>query len=409
MVGWGCFRVSGGVLGFVVPMALVFLSACTTESSDEISSGLSSSRTGGLSAEVSSSQVLSSRENSSSSVASISSVGLSSSGPRTQTEVSYLGDSLGTFKFALTDSSRKNPLYPSPEYREMLVQVWFPLQAGTQSMRSGKHPVILISPGYQSSPYAYNSLFRRLAMQGYVTMTVWHPYQTETVTYPDGHQVKWISQDRAKDWPLAEGWSFNAWIAKGKSMEGKPLTDSLLQEIYAYYRMSLNDSLFIDHWSRDQRFALTGLAELARDPKSPLFERVDADRALFSGGSYGGTAAAWSLMQDSRVKAAADFDGTSYFVTKPTDLGKPYLYFKALKAQDAHLHADVLFAQTSSRFWELSFDCQHSQLGDSGPLGIPEVMYRTILALADEYVKQKGTGLVDAEVAKPGSFTLRSK
>jgi hypothetical protein len=382
-----------------------FLVACDSEDTDKVLAGGESSS----SLAISSSAVVSSEGLSSRVALSSSTDLLSSVGPITQTSVSYLGDSLGTFKFALTDSSRKNPLYPEPEYREMLVQVWFPLAEGSKSIRPGKHPVILISPGYQSSPNAYNSLFRRLAMQGYVTMTVWHPYQTESVTYPDGHQVKWISKDRANDWPLAEGWTFNSWIAKGKSMEGKPLTDSLLQEIYAYYRLSLNDSLYIEHWSRDQRFALSGLGRLGQDHKSVLFGSVDAENAVFSGGSYGGTAAAWSLIHDPRVKAAADFDGTSYFVTKPTDLGKPYLYFKSLKAQDAHLHADVLFAQTSSRFWELSFDIQHSQFADGGPLGVSDVMYRTMLALAEEYLKQKGKGLVDAEVAKPGSYTWRSK
>ena len=240
-------------------------------------------------------------------------------------------------------------------------------------------------------------------------MTVWHPYQTESVTYPDGHKVSWIAQDRANDWPLADGWTFANWIAKGKEMEKLPLTDSLTQEIYKYYSMSINDSAYTEHWSRDQRFALTGLEALSKDTSSVLSGHVDVGNAMFSGGSYGGTAAAWSLMHDARVKAAVDFDGTSYFVTRPRDLAKPYLYFKALKAEDAHLHADILFKQTTGRFWELTFNCQHWEFGDSGPLGIPGIMKKTMLAMADEYLKKKGVGLVDAAVSEPGSFTLRKK
>jgi hypothetical protein len=69
----------------------------------------------------------------------------------------------------------------------------------------------------------------------------------------------------------------------------------------------------------------------------------------------------------------------------------------------------VLFAQTTGRFWEISFDCQHSQLGDFGPLGIPEVMYQTMLALADENLKHKGIGGLDALIKQSGSYTYRMK
>lgn len=55
-----------------------------------------------------------------------------------------------------------------------------------------KYPVVLFSPGIFDSRLMYGAMARSLASNGYVVVTVDHPYETNFVEFPDGTGVHGI-------------------------------------------------------------------------------------------------------------------------------------------------------------------------------------------------------------------------
>lgn len=134
---------------------------------------------------------------------------------------------VGTTSFELVDYGRSDPLAPSPQPRDLMIQVFYPAhrvqnyplaseftpalaQYYTESIpflskeallsvktraHTGapflnvKSPVLIFSPGYTAFSRAYSGLASFLASEGYVIVAIDHPYHNSVVEYPDGRAV----------------------------------------------------------------------------------------------------------------------------------------------------------------------------------------------------------------------------
>lgn len=56
--------------------------------------------------------------------------------------------------------------------------------------KSSRHPLVIFSPGLGESRLLYSNMAKSLAGQGYVVITVDHPYDTQVVEFPDGSVVQ---------------------------------------------------------------------------------------------------------------------------------------------------------------------------------------------------------------------------
>ncbi|MGA4839818.1 alpha/beta hydrolase family protein [Streptomyces sp. G45] len=226
---------------------------------------------------------------------------------------------VGTLSTRLVDRSRHDPWVTSQPYRELMVSVWYPARkaggartapymaagaaerwdaaaphgipqgavdwAGMRSharqgapvdARGGRLPVLLYSAGAGDPRTWGTSLVEELASRGYVVVTVDHTYEAPGVQFPDGT----VRDDK----PLRDALA---------GVDGDEALSRLLKKV-------------LEVRVADDRFVLDRLGDLP----GGLSRVVDRGRVGMVGQSAGGVAAAETMYEDRRVKAAVDLDGT---------------------------------------------------------------------------------------------------
>ncbi|MEW2528997.1 hydrolase [Streptomyces sp. NPDC047071] len=227
---------------------------------------------------------------------------------------------VGTVTSRLVDHSRHDPWITSQPYRELMISVWYPARktggdpapapymapgaaerwdaaaphgiakgavdwpgmrtharpSAPVDDRGGRRPVLLYSAGANDPRTWGTSLVEEMASRGYVVITVDHTYEAPGVQFPDG-SVK-------GDKPLRD--------ALAKVTDDRSLS-RLLKKV-------LNTRV------ADDKFVLDRLGALPHG----LSRVIDRGRVGMFGQSAGGIAAAETMYEDKRVKAAVNLDGT---------------------------------------------------------------------------------------------------
>ena len=137
-------------------------------------------------------------------------------------------------------------------------------------------PVIIFLTGNVGSRAFYTSLVSGLASHGYVVLAIDHPYEAMIAELADSTIATTI-ENYLKDEP------------------------DLLQ--FMKRRLDLRVA--------DVRFVLNQLDNI-KSPSDSFFSALDKTRILIAGHSLGGASAAFAMAVDSRIKAAANIDGTLY-------------------------------------------------------------------------------------------------
>ncbi|ASA21482.1 alpha/beta hydrolase family protein [Paenibacillus donghaensis] len=161
-----------------------------------------------------------------------------------------------------------------------------------------KYPVLLFSHGLTGFRNQNTFQAEELASQGYIVAGIDHAYGAAAVVYPGGETAKL---------QLPEDSGFAAYEATMKI------------------------------WVEDASFVLDKLERLAASgkPAEDVASRLDLEQIGMYGHSFGGATAAQMLMQDSRIKAALNMDGTLYGPDIPEQgLGKPYLQMNGEQSID---------------------------------------------------------------------------
>ena len=221
-----------------------------------------------------------------------------------------------------TDESRIEPLSPSHEPRELMVDIWYPAErsdgvpAGyldtaayekaigadgfqkffreaSETLKQGvqthafaaapyahsakQSPVLIFSPGGGMVREVYATQLEDLASHGYVVAAISHPYDAIVTVFPDGRQVPYSD----KRWPVPP------------SLEGEA---------------NLNQ---LEWHANDIRFVLDELtrANLASSSALPFVGHLDFAHVGAFGHSFGGIAAAHACQLDRRFKACLNEDG----------------------------------------------------------------------------------------------------
>ncbi|WP_025720633.1 alpha/beta hydrolase family protein [Paenibacillus sp. 1-18] len=255
--------------------------------------------------------------------------------------------------------------------RELMVQVWYPAQAGTGkyapfipdtqilrymaanyglpgftfqhlkyvsshaylgaevSSAQTSYPLILANPGNGSSRFLHTSQAENLASHGYIVAVIDHTYNTFATEFPDGRITT-------------------------------STTNDLFSPDHDYRTESRNRDKLGKVLTGDVAFALDQF-ELIQSGQIPshLKGRIDLGHVGVFGHSIGG-ATAYDASYDPRIAVGIDFDGGLYRLRDREGLRKPFLfinsesYFEKLKmVMDNRVYTDAeLNRMGSTREWE---------------------------------------------------------
>ena len=165
------------------------------------------------------------------------------------------------------------------------------------SKAKNQWPVIIFLTGNGASRAFYTSLVAGLASHGYVVLAIDHPYEAMITQLADGKIVTTI-EDHSNDGPDLS-----------KFMKGR-----------------------LDTRIADVQFVINQLSNSKASPKNFL-SSLNQNQIVITGHSLGGATAAVAMAVDSRIKAAANIDGTLYGeLPKPNGL-RPFLLIESNKGE----------------------------------------------------------------------------
>lgn len=285
---------------------------------------------------------------------------------------------VGRAVFRWVDSSRPEILTEDPaDFREVIVLVWYPAEAGTgvkagyfpyvsslsktllqsgemewwqvfglRFMRSRSRldarpvkaqdpfPVVILSPGNGTNTELYTSLAGEIASHGYIVLGVNHPYDVAAV-HLSGGSVAVYNKDQ---------WTLNP----------------RAHQSYTAERIKVRTA--------DVLYILNQLEAL--NSNGPFAGSVDVDSVAAAGHSLGGITASEACKADPRFKACLNFDGLQQGGPFSKDEaaappGQPFLFL----TKEAQLHPRLLgrFESMSESYWIVVHGASHQSFTD-GPL-----------------------------------------
>lgn len=238
---------------------------------------------------------------------------------------------IGRDTLHMVDRGRPDPWVPEAGARELMVDLYYPARPGTgrpapyttteearlllESRKlegvvpaevvsgaathgrvdarpvRGKHPLVVLSPGFTVSRYTLTLLAEELSSRGYVVATVDHAYETVGTLFPGdspgdpGRMLTCVACEKYKETGLRA-------VAEGRAEDVRFVLDRLTGRHAAWRYASL----------------------------------IDTRRIGMAGHSIGGNSAAQTMATDPRVRAGVNMDGT-FFAEMPTDGldGRPFL------------------------------------------------------------------------------------
>ncbi|WP_194917367.1 alpha/beta hydrolase family protein [Catenulispora rubra] len=260
---------------------------------------------------------------------------------------------IGNVALHLIDRSRRDPWVPSHPVRELMIGIWYPahevdghgavpwlpanawsaylqdnaIAPGVVSVpvthghdgapaerRGGPRPVLLFSPGSGGDRDTCTTLTEELVSHGYVVVTIDHTHDSAEVEFPDGR------------------------------VEPRTIPPDSLPINTEAVSVRTADALFV----LDQLCAIAA----GRDPDVEhrplprgLAEALDLSRVGIYGHSMGGATSAWAMLDDRRIRAGINLDGSLYGPVLNAGLDRPFLF---MCSQLHDLTDDPSWAQTWS-------------------------------------------------------------
>ncbi|OEV29752.1 acetylhydrolase [Streptomyces nanshensis] len=237
----------------------------------------------------------------------------------------------------LVDRSRTDPWQPQSGPRELMVSMYYPARHGTgdgtapymtrpeakallkgqkldgkipvetvTSVRTnartdarparGRHPLIVLSPGFTLQRTTLSVLAEELAGRGHVVAVVDHAYESYGTSFPGGGFTECAACDAVEDAPDEdESRAVLAKVAEGRSADLSFVLDRLTGR----------------HGQR---------------PAWPHARMIDPHRIGAAGHSIGGNAAARLMADDPRVRAGVNLDGSFFAPVPESGLGgRPFM------------------------------------------------------------------------------------
>ncbi|GAB2803035.1 alpha/beta hydrolase [Actinoallomurus bryophytorum] len=274
---------------------------------------------------------------------------------------------VGAATLSLADRSRTDPWVPASGARRLMVSLRYPARAaagrhapymtpqesalllegqrvtdvppdvlsGTRTDAfaaapplRGRHPLVVLSPGFSLPRSSLTSLAEDLASRGYVVAVIDHTYETFGTTFPDGHTTTCVACEQRQTPELARK------VVGGRVADVSFVLDRLLGS---------------RTWN--------GL--------------IDPSRIGMAGHSIGGDGTAAAMGADARIRAGINMDGA--INTPISGLSRPFLLMGTVAAHAPDSTVDPSWNKewphlTGWRRWVTVAGTQHSSFTDLHPL-----------------------------------------
>lgn len=236
-------------------------------------------------------------------------------------------------------------------------------------------PVLLFSHGASTPVEVYTTIFEHLASNGYFVFAISHTYNTTAVEFPDGKVVHANKAYFDNRWTDEIN---NRWEAMMNLVKTDTLMEVKRNAVKVLFQKGFPATLDMNIWRKDIGDALDKIEALHKDSKSPFYKRLNLKQIAGFGHSYGGSAMAHSLMQESRLKAAVNLDGWQF---GDQVLGlrfrKPFLYIRGGYPQPDALNA-VVYHDAGDKMRQIKIDeTLHPNFGDLPLLTGPDNIFKT--------------------------------
>ncbi|MBB2743029.1 UNVERIFIED_ORG: putative dienelactone hydrolase [Microbispora rosea subsp. rosea] len=234
---------------------------------------------------------------------------------------------VGTTSLHLKDNSRVDPWVPGVKARELMVSLWYPaksrkgkrapymtakeselilkggeitgvpydalsrtrtnaLSDAEPAGREHSLPLVVLSPGFTEPRSSLTALAEELASRGYVVAGIDHTYESLATTFPDGRVTTCVACEAPKDQEF--------WNTVGRSR------------------------------AADVSFVLDEL--IGAHPKWKGAALIARSRIAMAGHSAGGASTIAAMLQDARIRAGIDMDGTTFAPIPASGLSRPFLF-----------------------------------------------------------------------------------
>jgi predicted dienelactone hydrolase len=234
---------------------------------------------------------------------------------------------VGASSIYLKDTSRPDPWVPGLNARELMTTVWYPTHSrhgarvpymtpeeskrylegkritnlptdilstvqtnayadAQPAGRAHSLPLVVLSPGYTQPRNSVSGLAEDLASHGYVVVAIDHTYETYAVTFPDGRIAGCVTCELNED-------------------------DAFFRKLYK--SRAADVSFVLDR--------LTG-----PNPAWRGGGLIDSSRIGMSGHSAGGASSIAAMLDDPRIDAGIDMDGTTRGLIPAGGLSRPFMF-----------------------------------------------------------------------------------
>ncbi|MET8156642.1 alpha/beta hydrolase [Sphaerisporangium sp. NPDC005289] len=233
---------------------------------------------------------------------------------------------VGTTSLYLKDASRPDPWVPEAGARELMVSLWYPAtsrsgprapyvtpkeselilqgkgvtgvpadvlsrtrtNAHTDARPAGVRrtlPLVVLSPGFTDPRSSLTALAEELASRGYVVAGIDHTYEAFATTFPGGRLTTCAACELETD-------DFGKKAVENRAVDVSFVVDELTGPHPAWRGASL----------------------------------IDPSRIAMAGSSLGGASAAETMLNDPRVRAGINMDGTMFAPISASGVARPFLF-----------------------------------------------------------------------------------
>ena len=208
-------------------------------------------------------------------------------------------------------------------------------------------PVLIFSHGLHAKATGYYALLSEIASHGYVIVNINHTYESAGTIFPDG-RLRYFDTDYSLSADTPESREI---VSKVIEAYKQGLSFEERHEVVRKALKEYDSNSMVARWSNDIRAILDELEEW--NNKGFLSNRLDLSRVGAFGHSRGGAAAAQSLIEDDRVRAAINLDGSHWGNIVDTIFQKPFLYLSSDWPPEHHdLNEHAYVNKSSSYFYE---------------------------------------------------------
>jgi predicted dienelactone hydrolase len=274
------------------------------------------------------------------------------------------------------------------------------------AISDGKFPILIFSHGYYSNATGYAALIEEVVSQGYIVLNINHTYESMGSLFPSG-QIKLYDSEYDKqknNQEMAEMiWNTMENFKKAANIEEK--TKAVEDALKDYFAAEITH-----RWANDISLVVNQIPQW--NASTFLSNHIDTTKIGVFGHSQGGAAAGQALLENPKISAGMNIDGTQWGEMVDTFFTKPFLLLSS-DFPESHPDLNEIAFQNQSTsdfylgkiketghasFMDIPFMINLSLINEAGNIDPKETIHITskvVTSFFDKYLNSKKVDLLE--------------